>query len=53
VAGVVILIAIAVMLLSGGQHGPARHGFGTGAPAASPGAVQPHAAEFRHGSGQA
>lgn len=27
-AGIVLLIAIAVMLLSGGEHGPARHGIG-------------------------
>lgn len=27
-AGIVLLIAIAVMLLSGGEHGPARHGSG-------------------------
>lgn len=43
VAGVVILIANAVMLLSGGQHGPARHGLGTGEPVSSPGAVHAHA----------
>ena len=39
-AGVLVLVVIAVMLLSGGQHGPARHGIGSGAPASPGGAVQ-------------
>jgi hypothetical protein len=30
VAGILLLVVVAVMLLSGGQHGPARHGFGLG-----------------------
>ena len=55
VAGVLILVVIAVMLLTGGQHGPARHGFGIGAPIASPAAVQsqPDLAAFRHDGGRA
>ena len=40
VTGVLILVVIAVMLLTGGQHGPARHGFGVGVPASPASAVQ-------------
>lgn len=40
VAGILLLVVVAVMLLSGGQHGPARHGFGLDAPASSPAALQ-------------
>jgi hypothetical protein len=52
--GILILIVVAVMLLTGGQHGPARHGFGMDAPASSPGAVQSQAdtSELGNGSGQ-
>ncbi|WP_104062043.1 hypothetical protein [Arthrobacter sp. 4R501] len=39
-AGILLLVVVAVMLLSGGQHGPARHGFGLDAPASSPAALQ-------------
>ena len=39
VAGILLLVVVAVMLLSGGQHGPARHGFGLDAPASSPAAL--------------
>lgn len=31
-AGVLALVVVAVMLLSGGEHGPGRHGFGSGSP---------------------
>ncbi len=31
-AGVLLLVIAAVMILSGGEHGPGRHGFGLGAP---------------------
>jgi hypothetical protein len=44
-AGVLLLITIAVMLLSGGEHGPARHGFGMGAPPSSVAAVQSHGSD--------
>ncbi|ABM10798.1 hypothetical protein FHR86_003688 [Paenarthrobacter ilicis] len=30
VAGILLLVAVAVMVLSGGEHGPGRHGFGFG-----------------------
>jgi hypothetical protein len=52
--GIQILIVVAAMLLTGGQHGPARHGFGMGAPALSPAAVhsQTETPELRHGSSQ-
>ncbi|KUM36452.1 hypothetical protein [Arthrobacter sp. EpRS71] len=30
VAGILLLVAVAVMVLSGGEHGPGRHGFGLG-----------------------
>ena len=40
VAGVLILVVIAVMLLTGGEHGPARHGSGQGAPVSPASAVQ-------------
>lgn len=54
VAGVLILVVIAVMLLTGGQHGPARHGFGIGAPTSPPAAVQgqPDPPAFRRDIGQ-
>ncbi|MFJ5958158.1 hypothetical protein ACIQC5_19645 [Paenarthrobacter sp. NPDC092416] len=34
-AGVLVLIVVAVMLLSGGEHGPGRHGVGIGSPETS------------------
>jgi hypothetical protein len=40
VTGVLILVIVAVMLLTGGQHGPARHGVGVGAPVSPGAAVQ-------------
>ncbi|MEO5316853.1 hypothetical protein DC347_19580 [Pseudarthrobacter sp. AG30] len=54
VAGILILVVIAVMLLTGGQHGPARHGFGIAAPVSPPAAVQsqPDPPAFRHDGGQ-
>ena len=54
-AGVLILVAVAVMLLSGGQHGPARHGLGMGTPASGTGAVasQAYTQQIHIGSGQA
>lgn len=54
VAGILIVVVIAVMLLTGGQHGPARHGFGLGAPISPPAAVQgqPDPLVFRHDGGQ-
>lgn len=53
--GILILMVVAAMLLTGGQHGPARHGFGMDAPASSPAAVQSQtdAPDMRNGSGQA
>lgn len=44
---IIVLVIIAVMLLSGGQHGPARH-LGLGAPPQSPVARQ--AMELQHSS---
>ncbi|WP_420179884.1 hypothetical protein [Paenarthrobacter sp. TA1.8] len=35
VAGVLLLVVVAVMLLSGGEHGPGRHGIGIGSPESS------------------
>jgi hypothetical protein len=54
VAGILILLVIAAMLLTGGQHGPARHGFGIGAPISPPAAAQsqPDPLVFRHNGGQ-
>lgn len=54
VAGVLILVVVAAMLLTGGQHGPARHGFGMGAPISPSAAVQsqPDPPAFRHDGGQ-
>ena len=54
VAGVLILVVVAVMLLTGGEHGPARHGFGMGAPISPRAAVQsqPDPLSFRHEGGQ-
>lgn len=45
-AGVLLLVIAAVMIVSGGEHGPGRHGFGLGAPdgsitASAPGSGQP------------
>ncbi|MFW0773010.1 hypothetical protein ACLRGI_07555 [Paenarthrobacter nitroguajacolicus] len=39
-AGILILIVIAVMLLGGGEHGPARHGLGMEAPDSGAGTSQ-------------
>ena len=52
--GVLILIVVAAMLLTGGRHGPARHGVGMDASAESSFAVQSQAdtPELHHGSGQ-
>ncbi|MBT2521154.1 hypothetical protein [Arthrobacter sp. ISL-28] len=50
VAGILILVAVAVMLLSGGQHGPARHGLGMGGTGAV--SSQAHNEQIRAGSGQ-
>jgi hypothetical protein len=50
-AGVLMLVVIAVMLLTGGEHGPARHGFGSSAPV-SPGVAvhsQPDPSAFGDG----
>ncbi|MDO5878147.1 MULTISPECIES: hypothetical protein [Paenarthrobacter] len=30
VTGILLLVVVAVMILSGGEHGPGRHGFGLG-----------------------
>lgn len=49
VAGVLILVVVAVMLLSGGEHGPARHGFGLEAPISGADAGQAETGKFRHG----
>lgn len=49
--GILILIVVAAMLLTGGQHGPARHGFGMDAPASFPGAVQSQAHTSELGNG--
>jgi hypothetical protein len=52
--GILIVIVVAAMLLTGGQHGPARHGFGMDAPASFSKAVQGHAtSELGSRSGQA
>jgi hypothetical protein len=53
-AGVLILVVIAVMLLTGGQHGPARHGLGFGAPVAPSAAAQgqPDQPVFRYDGGR-
>lgn len=50
-AGILVLVVVAVMLLSGGEHGPGRHGLGTGAGAPSPGAVQSQAETLWSGRG--
>ena len=54
VAGGLILVVIAVMLLTGGQHGPARHGFGMGAPVSHGAAAQsqPDLTAFRYDGGR-
>ena len=54
VTGVLILVVIAVMLLTGGEHGPARHGFGMGAPISPATAVQsqPDPPAFGRNGGQ-
>ena len=54
VAGVLILVVVAAMLLTGGQHGPARHGFGIGAPISLPSAAQsePDPPAFSHDGGR-
>jgi hypothetical protein len=52
-AGILILVVIAVMLLTGGQHGPARHGFGTGTPVSPAAAAgQPDLTAFRYDGGR-
>lgn len=50
-AGILILVAVAVMLLSGGQHGPARHGLGMGMPPSGTDALAIQ--QIHIGSGQA
>ncbi|AOY73832.1 hypothetical protein IG195_20525 (plasmid) [Arthrobacter sp. TES] len=35
IAGILLLVVVAVMIFSGGEHGPGRHGFGLGAPESS------------------
>lgn len=32
IAGALLVVVVAVMILSGGEHGPGRHGFGIGVP---------------------
>lgn len=50
IAGILILVVVAVMLLTGGEHGPARHGLGAGADV-SVSAVLGHAETLRSGRG--
>jgi hypothetical protein len=47
-SGILILIAVAVMLLSGGEHGPARHGFGLEARISGANAGQADTGKFHH-----